>query len=291
MKKELQKMSLKQLVALEKDIKESIYQILKEEIVEKQFHQIHFTEEGKYRCCHCNSTHKRKARINLQGKQRYYCNHCKKVMIAQQNVITFSSKKKFSQWIEFLKSMLDGDTLELSAQKVGISKRTAFRWRHKILYVMNNLLNQEVLFDVVYIDETLFPVIDKNPRSIKEERSVKRGMSEQKINVTCGIDIHGNTLLKVVDKGRVTSASLITVYDGNIKKGSKVVSDSLRSYHKLMKHLEIDWKKIPSKKKSIEEYNLEPINHLHALIKDFIYKYKGISIKYLQGYLAFFEGV
>ena len=56
-----------------------------------------------------------------------------------------------------------------------------------------------------------------------------------------------------------------------------------------MSHLKVDWIKIPSKKKSLGSYTLEPINSLYALLKDFIYKYKGISVKYLQGYLALFE--
>ena len=143
--------------------------------------------------------------------------------------------------------------------------------------------------DIIYLDETLFPCIDKNPKSKHKKEEKKRGMSNQKINVTCAIDSSGKTILKVVDKGRVTSKSLIKAYAGNIKKGSKVVSDSLRSYHKLMHYLEIDWKKIPSKKKSIEEYTLEPINKLHSQIDDFFFKYKGISIKHLQGYLALFD--
>ena len=42
------------------------------------------------------------------------------------------------------------------------------------------------------------------------------------------------------------------------------------------------------KKKSPGKYTLEPINRLHSTLKDFIYKYKDISIKYLQGYFALF---
>ena len=72
-------------------------------------------------------------------------------------------------------------------------------------------------------------------------------MSSQKINVTCAMDTNGNTILCVVDRGRVLAKSLIHVYNGKIEKGIIVVSDSLRSYHRLMKHLDINWKKIPSK--------------------------------------------
>ena len=56
-----------------------------------------------------------------------------------------------------------------------------------------------------------------------------------------------------------------------------------------MNHLKVTWHKIPSKQKSIGEYTLESINTFHALLKNFMKKYHGVSVKYLQGYLALFE--
>lgn len=40
-------------------------------------------------------------------------------------------------------------------------------------------------------------------------------MSKQKTNVTCAIDNKGRTILKVINKGRVTSDCLIQAYDSN----------------------------------------------------------------------------
>lgn len=245
-------------------------------------------ENTELKCPHCDCISIWKAGT-VQGKQRYRCSRCRRRFIEATNTLIFSTKKMKSQWLQFIRSMLDGDSLMVSAEKADISTRTAFRWRHKILYLLSVSMNDETLSGVVHIDETLYPVIYKNPRVEKEDVPPKRGMSSQKINVTCAIDSTGRTILSVVDKGRVTSKSLISVYDEMIEKNSIVVSDSLRSYHQLMEHLNVDWKKIPSKKKSLGEYNLDPINRLHALLKDFTYKYKGISIKYLQGYLALFQ--
>lgn len=278
---------LSDLIELEKSVKdEIIHQFTKCEFEEysKQF----LFKDDKFICKHCQSTNTIKVGFNATNKQRYKCNDCNKIMIETTGMINFSSKKSFNQWILFLESLLNGDTLEVSADKANISERTSFRWRHKILFALNKLLNQEVLSDVVTLDETLFPVVYKNPNRPSIE-VYKRGMSSQKVNVTCAIDSHQNILLKVVDYGRVKSDSLISVYKDKIRKDCTVVSDSLRSYHKLMEVLEVDWEKIPSKKKkSPGEYTLEPINRLHSTLKDFIYKYKGISIKYLQGYLALF---
>lgn len=282
-------LNLEELNALNEEITANIYGHLLGKHLDDALHEANFNDEGKFVCHHCGGSNTFKAGFTPQGKQRYYCEDCKKKMIMGRGYITFSSKKKEAQWCTFIQSMFDGDALQVSAEKANISKRTSFRWRQKVLFVLNQLMNKEVLDDTVHLDETLYPVVHKNKNKEKEDIPKKRGMSSQKVNVTCALDTNGNTILKVVDRGRVTSDSLIKVYDGMIKKGCIVVSDSLRSYHKLMKHLEIDWKKIPSKKKSLGEYTLEPINSLHALLKDFTYKYKGISIKYLQGYLALFD--
>lgn len=266
-----------------------IYEALESIILGDELKSKCFSNDGKFICHHCGGTHTCKAGINKQGKQKYKCHDCVKEMIMQRNVITFSTKKKFSQWIIFLKSELDGNSLEVSAEKAGISKRTSFRWRHKVMYILNTFLNKQCLEGIVYLDETLYPVVNKSSKSEKVAIPKKRGMSEQKINVTCAIDAKGNTIIKVLSSGRVTSNELIGAYENLISKEAKVVSDSLRSYHKLMKKLEVTWIKIPSKKKSMNEYNLDPINDLHSSIKDFTYKYKGISIKYLQGYMALFD--
>lgn len=290
MKEIINELTVEELSLLEDEIKSELIIRFRETNFEEFLDDICFDESGKFICRHCDSSNTLKAGINATEKQRYKCNDCGKIMIKTTGMITFSSKKGFNQWVLYLESLLNGDTIETSAEKANISLRTSFRWRHKIMYALNTLMNKEVLSDTVTVDETLFPVVYKNKNIPRDETvAKKRGMSNQKINVTCAIDSNNNIVLKVIDRGRVKADSLINAYSGLIKKDSIVVSDSLRSYHKLMDYLEIDWKKIPSKKKSLGEFTLDPVNRLHASLKDFIYKYKGISIKYLQGYLALFS--
>ncbi len=74
--------------------------------------------------------------------------------------------------------------------------------------------------------------------------------------IACAIDSSNKTISKVVDIGRASSKALIDAFNSRIKEQSKVVADSHRSYYKLMRELKVEWKKIPSKKKSIDEYDL-----------------------------------
>ena len=285
---DIKNMSFEKLKALKDEISYALNNAIEHEIVLKELNINNFHSNGKYLCNNCGSFHTHKYGKNAQAKQRYKCLTCNKVMISAQNIITFSTKKDFSQWIAFLESLLNGDSLQLSAKKADISKSTARRWRYKILAVLHEKLNKTKLFGIIQLDETLFSDVHKDKSKPVIEVKL-RGMSNQKLNVTCAIDDKHNTIIKVLETGRVSSKSLIGAYDLLIDENSIVVSDSLRSYHKLMNHLKVDWKKIPSKKKSIEQYDLQAINHFHALIKDFFYKYKGISYKYLEGYLALFD--
>lgn len=114
-------------------------------------------------------------------------------------------------------------------------------------------------------------------------------MSSQKVNIACAIDQNNHILTQVSEIGRITSKALIEIYHGKVEEGSIVVSDSLRSYHRLMKELKIDWKKIGSGKKEQEGYTLEKINHLYDCIQSFFGKFRGISLRYLSGYLGYFQ--
>ena len=288
MQSNLRDKTLQELELMEDEIKQEVFQRIKENL-EKEIYESK-TKDGKYVCHYCHRTHTCKAGKTKQGKQRYRCYDCKKSTIMERDLIHFSSKKDLSQWFIFLESMLNGDTLDVSAKKANISERTSFRWRHKFLYILNQKMNKSVLSGEVTLDETLFPCVSKN-KNLPPNPQNKRGISNQKINVVCAIDNKGNTIIKVAKSGRIHAKTLIDIYDGMIEEGSLVISDSHRSYHQLMDHLKIIWVKIPSKKKSLGEYNLEAINHLHALLKDFTHHYKGVSTKYLQGYCALFQFV
>ena len=197
----------------------------------------------------------------------------------------YGTWKSLNQWMTFLHRYAFGNSLEVCAQECQISENTANRWRHKIsmaLYLSE--FHNSSLEGKVELDETLYERLNA-PESVKK----KRGISDQKVNIACAIDENKNKIIQVSIPGRITSKSLINIYKNRIKEGSIVVSDSLRSYHALMKKLKVNWKKIPSKKKFIEEYTLDQVNHLHSNIKYFLAPFRGISMKYLQGYIEMYK--
>lgn len=170
------------------------------------------------------------------------------------------------------------------ASLVNISITSAFYCRHKILYILVQIMNEDILSDQAELDETYITFEQEG-----YERKGKRGISEYKIGIACAIDIHDNIVLSVADRGRPTSKTLIEIFDKTLTHGMKIISDSQRSYHPLMKHLNAEWKKIPTRKKEVEGYTLGRINKLHNDIKCFLQGKRNVAAHYLQGYLALFQ--
>lgn len=235
-------------------------------------------------CPKCGKMRIRKNGCNEKHEQRYKCSVCGKTFIGRSNTLMFWSKLTLTQWQSIFFSVLDNDSLPKTAIKAGISKTSAFNNRHKILYILAQIMNEDILCDTVELDDTYISYAEKD--YIKKH---KRGISEDKIDIACAIDSHNCTIISVADRGRPTSKSLISIFHDKIEQGSTIISDSQRSYHSLMKDLSADWKKIPSGKTQIGEYTLEKINILHSKIKSFFHGKRGVFTHYLQGYLALFQ--
>lgn len=242
-------------------------------------------------CPHCGCTSIYKHGKDAFGCQRYRClnEDCKrKTFSSKTNTLLYYSKCTGGQWLTFMKCLFNKDSVKLTSFKVGVCENTVLCWRHKVMYLLNQLINEEVLEGTIHLDETLFPVTQKGVE-VEEQIPKKRGISEQKINVACAIDEKGRLVTVTSETGRITSKSLIEIYQDKIKKGSKVISDSLRSYHKFMKEIEVEWHKIPSGKSSYKGESLERINQIHSAIKTFMIPYRGVSANHLQGYIALYQ--
>lgn len=267
-----------------KDLKE-LLTFLNDDVLKEELFQYMFRKLGGDQavCPYCGSKHIHKHGHTKQGKQRYQC-ECKKTFILERNTLMYWSRLSCTQWKTLICSTLNNDSIEKSALLSGISATSAFYCRHKILYVLVQIMNEDILSDEAELDETYI-----NYQEEGYVRKGKRGISEDKIGIACAIDTDGHTLLHVADRGRPTSKTLIEIFDKKMTHGMKIVSDSQRSYHALMRHLEADWKKIPSRKKEIDGYTLERVNQLHDEIKALFRRKRNVMTHYLMGYLALFQ--
>ena len=104
------------------------------------------------------------------------------------------------------------------------------------------------ILGLVYPDGGNISIFGKDYRNLTvedKESKKKRGISDQKRNIVCAIDEHNNKVIQVSERGRIHTKNLYEIYKDKIPSQCTVVSDSLRSYHGLMKKLGVKWIKIP----------------------------------------------
>ena len=240
-------------------------------------------------CPLCGHKHIIKYGKDKHLNQRYLFKKCHKTFSAITNTLLAYTKKEPYQWYLYIDSLFHGDTLKQSAIIAGISEYTSLVWRHKILSICASLTDEvPVLHNTVYLDEKLLDVNHPGTET-QNHAPKKRGISDQKRNIACAIDEHGQKIIQVSEKGRIHSKELIRIYKDKIPSSCTVVSDSLRSYHKLMKELKVTWIKIPSGKKEKDGYTLKKINLVHSSIELFLHSYRGISDKYIRNYIGLYK--
>ncbi|MDB7947692.1 hypothetical protein PND53_09340 [Faecalitalea cylindroides] len=133
------------------------------------------------------------------------------------------------QWEILFYSSLNNDYLSKTAKLVGISIVSAFYNRHKLMYVLNELINKKQLSKKIALDETYLTYQAKG--FVNQNR---RGISKDKIGIACAIDEDGNYVVHTADRGRPTSSTLIDIFKNTIRPESIVISDSQRSYHQIV---------------------------------------------------------
>ena len=66
------------------------------------------------------------------GVRRFRCKKCGKSFNALTGTPLAGLRKK-ERWLEFGRSLSEGDTVVASAERCGVAVSTAFRWRHRFL--------------------------------------------------------------------------------------------------------------------------------------------------------------
>lgn len=231
------------------------------------------------------------------GKQRYVCRDCGKSFFVTSNSIASGTHKDIRIWEQYIDCMMNGYSLRKSASICGIHYNTAFAWRHKILDALQHMADDVILDGIVEADETFFAVSYKGnhtnsknftmPRQAhKRGHATKlRGISREKVCVTCAVNRDGLSIAKVSNLGRVSTKDLHKVYDGRIEPGSTMVTDKMNSYTRFAKANDLELVQLKSGKSKKGIYHIQHINSYHSQLKMFMNRFRGVTSKYLNNYL------
>lgn len=239
-------------------------------------------------CCeHISKNGKTKA-----GIQRYKCKDCGQTFTITNKTIFYSAKKDVSTYQKYIHLMMEGASLRKCQKECGISLRTSFLWRQKILDTFQNIMDKIVLNGVVEMDETFFDISYKGSRKIprkphKRGGSVStRGISKHKVCVACGINNDGLSISKISNLGRISTNNLQNVFNGHVAANSIICSDENSSYIKFSNNMNCNILQFNAKYHSGNGlFNIQHINNYHSRLKRFLAHFNGVSTKYLNNYL------
>lgn len=250
-------------------------------------------------CPICGGTHVQRNGRRKNGTQKFICKDCGKTFSIGKNTIFNGTRKDMSVWMEYLECMAEGLSIPKSAERCGISERTSFTWRHKILDAIGESQSGIELSGIVEADETFVPVSYKGNRTKFCDGSVerrqrtrggenhKRGLSDELVCIPCAVDRNGNALSRVAKLGKCSAEAVGKVFDGHIDKKSTLCTDEEASYRKFSRGNGNALVQIKGGKKSIKGiYHIQHLNAFHSKLKLFLAGFKGVSSKYLNNYLT-----
>ena len=237
-------------------------------------------------CPSCESDEYMKNGKTPAGHQRYVCRKCGLQYSALSGTIFEHSKKDLADWVDFVTMMCHNVQVEAAADMCGLSHRTAFEWRHRVLATVNKYQEQTVLKKRIWIDEAY--VADSSLLS-QPDWKPKRGLSKNKICIVVAIDVFKNPYAVICGHGKPSAKRIKDALLGHIQEGSVIVHDMEKSHKSLVKAVKgIDEPYKADTKDPEYLKGMKMVNNLCAWLKYYLGRFPGMKQDNLQHYLNWF---
>ena len=258
-----------------------------EKIISREVNQLY--------CPRCHSSSFYRNGHTKIGKQKFLCKDCGKSFSTSTHTVLHATKRVYFYWVRFIHLSIIGLTLKQISEELSISIKTAFIWRHKLFEACSHLREQIKLKGQVEIDAMYRSINlkgtkpEKMPRkSKKRSSSIYRGISRHQVCIMTAIDENDQLIMKIAGIGP-ESLEKAEVLTEHLDKDVLLVSDMKTCYIGYAKKHEWELQTIKSKGHTNETgYNLATINGIHSEYEVWSKRFRGISIKHLQGYLDMF---
>lgn len=262
-------------------------------IIDLEIHK----EKGKIYCPKCHSEHIKK-NGKYKDRQLYKCKDCNKKFNELTDTPFHHTRLKYKQIAEAYDCMVNKLSIRKTANKIGVSIKTSFVLRFKIISCLKQIINNKKLKGISQLDEYYLPINLKGTKQKNMPRASKRrqrngtgksGISKHTVCVTSGVDEYDTMIFKIAGTSNVSSKMIKNTIGKYVESGSKVITDCKSSYESVAKKYNWDLKQVKSKSYVDDEgNNLATINALHSELDYFLSGFRGVSTKHLQEYLDWF---
>jgi transposase-like protein len=263
-------------------------------------------------CPHCGSGTVHRHGRDARGRQRFICvgeSGCGRSFGVLQGT-AFHGMRKPEVWLAYAERLLEGVSLiKIANDDIGISRHTAWRWRHRLLPVLA-IDPQPILSGIIEVDETFFvrsfkghrgwtlgcPPAERPPR-YRGSGALKRGLSSEQVPVLTAVDRSRNHLDKVLERREAVAITKALV--PFIQRESVICSDGYPVYQKLAEwtnseHHLIEYELATPEEKAaglprgrLGALGLGRVNYWHEVMKTRLNRiHRGVSTRYLPHYLT-----
>jgi len=253
-------------------------------------------EEKGLQCPNCKSTEI----ISFgyySNKKRFRCKKCKKTFSElTSSPLHWLHKKELFR--EYLYHFLQGYSLRKISEEMDICLKTAFDWRHKILFALNRN-KKDNLDGLVEVDDTYFLFSEKGNKSIKRKArkrggvAGKDGTNKDHIAVFIAFSRENKTVVSGVGcRGRITKKAFHNTIGKRLNKENCILcTDSHLTYQGYVMEHGIKQERIFVRKRQFVKdkiYHIQNVNNYHSQLKSWMKRFNGVASKYLQHYMEYY---
>ena len=219
------------------------------------------------------------------GIQRYKCSECGGTYLPTTGTIFDEHRISISEWTEYLLNIFRHVSLTAESWNNKNDYKTSRYWLQKVFMTLEGVQNDIVLSGNVYMDETFY-TIRSDEMVLNEDGTKLRGLSQNQTCIGVAMDkLH--TVLFVEGDGKPTQKGTLDIFGGHIKEGSTLIHDGEAAHKMLIAGLSLKSESYPSeelKKLPGKENPLNPVNRVHAVLKNFLDAHSGFLRIELQNW-------
>lgn len=246
------------------------------------------------KCPYCTNTAFQKYGHTRIGVQRYKCKNaeCGQTFWPTTGTIFDEHRISISEWIEYCLNIFRNVTVNADSWNNKNAFTTSRYWLEKLFLILDGYQDDIIASDKVWLDETYYGIMLKD-RTQNPDGTHPRGLSKNKICIGVATD-KKNTVILAEGFGKPSQKMSYEAFINHIKPGSVLVHDKESTHKKLIKELGLINEEYAAKDlKGLDDFEnpLDPVNHLHYLIKRFLYAHSGFDRRQIQGYLNLYSFV
>jgi transposase-like protein len=248
------------------------------------------------RCCpRCGSRHWHR-HGHANDLQRFRCRECGRTFNDLSGT-PLARLRLRGKWLDYLNTLLESKAIRKTANRVGVHRNTAFRWRQRFLDWVK-LDRAPQLKGIVEADEMFLLESQKGSRKLDRPArrrggaATRRGISRELDCILVARDRSGNTIDAVAGRGALKVAQLERYLRPKLDRQALLVTDANAAYRAFARRHGIAHQSVnlaagvrvrPGMQGAIHVQN---VHAYHGRFRTWLAHFHGVASRYLPNYLG-----